>query len=95
MEETKHPAQSGVCLQASTSGSNQHYSGSGNGRQKQHLEQQKQSEQQQTQWDFRVMTYNILAEGLVSCLPCLPATFVTTRHGIITVKVLALYICVY
>ena len=59
------PAQS----QASTSGSNQQFqSDRGNQKQKQQQQQQqKESEQQQqqTQWDFRVMTYNILAEGLV------------------------------
>ena len=52
-------------LQTSTSGGNhQHQSGRSKHRLKGKEVQQPESEQQ-TRWDFRVMTYNILAEGLV------------------------------
>ncbi len=57
-------------MQASTSGSQREQQRnsrrSSNFGQPEKLQpQEKQAEQQTTQWNFRVMTYNILAEGLV------------------------------
>ena len=65
-------------LQASTSGTQrEHFKGSRTsfGLAAQEEPQEKVAgEQQSAEWNFRVMTYNILAEGLVSHSCALPAT---------------------
>ena len=56
-------------MQASTSGSqyeHQNRRRSSSFGQQQEVQPQEKQQEQTTKWDFRVMTYNILAEGLVS-----------------------------